>query len=227
MDLEKTKINILDNGFVQYIDHMGDDLMVVNAARVSFAKNSEYESDSNLKQSDEKLISYLGKHKHWTPFAHPQITLHVKAPVFVRTQLFKHKIGLVENETSRRYVSDEPEYYTPTWRGSPTDGAKQGSSGFIKHNEILSDYYKNACDDAIDVYKYLLDEGVAPEQARSVLPQGMYTEWYWTGSLSAFARIYNQRSDPHSQWETQQYAKAISEIVGPLYPSSWKALCVN
>lgn len=232
MALEK-KIDVLDAGFVRYVDHMGSDLMVVNAARVSFAKQSSWEyGDSefavgNLSEKDKALIKYLAQHNHWTPFAHPHISLHIKAPIFIRTQCFKHKVGMVENEISRRYVKEKPQYYTPLWRGAPTNGAKQGSSGFIKYPEEFSDLYQNVCDDAVDAYKHLIDEGIAPEQARSVLPQGMYTEWYWTGSLAAFARICKQRSDLHAQWEIQQYAKAISEVVAPIFPESWKVLVVD
>lgn len=213
------KIDVLDKGFVRYIDHMGDDLMVVNAARVSFAKEVSHFTDK-----DEKLINYLAKHKHWTPFAHPQICLHIKAPISIRTQLFKHKVGFVENEVSRRYVKDEPEYYVPSWRSAPTDGAKQGSSDFMVGTTMQDEVYRNACDDAIDTYRDLLSAGVAPEQARFALPQGTYTEWWWTGSLSAYARVCKLRSDSHAQWEVREYAKAISDIVEPFFPYSWKAL---
>jgi thymidylate synthase (FAD) len=213
------KIDVLDKGFVRYIDHMGSDLMVVNAARVSFAKEV-----SQFTDKDEKLINYLSKHKHWTPFAHPQICLHIKAPISIRTQLFKHKVGFVENEVSRRYVKDEPEYYVPTWRSAPTDGAKQGSSDFMVGTTMQDETYRNVCDDALDTYRDLLSAGVAPEQARFALPQGTYTEWWWTGSLSAYARVCKLRSDSHAQWEVREYAKAISDIVEPFFPYSWKAL---
>jgi len=226
------KIEVLDCGFVDYIDHMGSDLMVVNSARVSFAKESDWDSEPDfsgnkeqkLAEKDKKLIAYLAKHKHWTPFAHPQITLRIKAPIFVRTQLFKHKVGFTENEISRRYVDFIPDVYVPFWRGAPTDGAKQGSSGFMKHVKSLTDMYTNHVDDAIDLYKELLSQGVAPEQARSVLPQGTYTEWYWTGSLAGYARVFKQRIDTHAQWEVQQYADAIGKLIEPLFPVSWKAL---
>jgi len=198
---------------------MGSDLMVVNAARVSFAKEV-----SQFTDKDEKLINYLSKHKHWTPFAHPQICLHIKAPISIRTQLFKHKVGFVENEVSRRYVKDDPEYYVPTWRSAPTDGAKQGSSDFMVGTTMQDETYRNACDDALDTYRDLLSAGVAPEQARFALPQGTYTEWWWTGSLSAYARVCKLRSDSHAQWEVREYAKAISDIVEPFFPYSWKAL---
>ena len=230
MLLENKSVDVLDGGFVRYIDHMGSDLMIVNAARVSFAKESSWEyNDSefavgHLSEKDKRLIKYLAKNNHWTPFAHPQISLHIKAPVFIRTQCFKHKIGFVENEISRRYVKDKPEYYTPFWRNAPTDGAKQGSSGFFKYPEELSNKYQNICDDSVEMYLSLIDDGVAPEQARAVLPQSVYTEWYWTGSLSAFARFYKQRLDNHAQWEIQQYAAAIDKIISYIFPESWRVL---
>lgn len=149
-------IQVLDKGFVRYINHMGGDLTVVNAARVSFAKESRLDSSGNLVSGDQKLINYLAKHKHWTPFAHPQICLHIKAPIAIRAQLGKHQIGLVMNEVSRRYVKDEPEYYVPTWRSAPTDGAKQGSSDFMIGTTMQDETYRNACDDALDTYRELL-----------------------------------------------------------------------
>jgi thymidylate synthase (FAD) len=214
-------IQVLDKGFVSLISHMGNDLMVVNAARVSFNKKA-----TEMSEKDAKLISYLAKHRHWTPFAHPQITLHIKAPISIRTQLFKHKVGMVENEISRRYVTEEPQFYTPDWRSAPTNGAKQGSDDFIQ-DLVIEDFdrqYNRVALDAIDTYNTLLREGVAPEQARFVLPQGTYTEWWWTGSLAAYARVYGLRSDPHAQWEVREYAAAISKLIEPIFPVSWKAL---
>jgi thymidylate synthase (FAD) len=232
MIMENNKHKVLDNGFVEYIDHMGNDLTVVNAARVSFNKESDWDSDPNwtgireqkLSSKDSKLIDYLAKHKHWTPFAHPQITLRIKVPIFVRAQLGKHQVGLVMNEVSRRYVKDEPEFYIPFWRSAPTDGAKQGSSGFMTNVSILTDLFENFCDDSLELYQELLSHGVAPEQARAALPQSMYTEWWWTGSLAAYARVYSQRMEPHAQWEVQQVAQAIGKIIESLFPVSWKAL---
>jgi thymidylate synthase (FAD) len=238
------KIKVLDKGHVELMDHMGSDLTVCNAARVSFNKESEWGLDFDaierlkscpynkddvrmLKEKDEKLIRYLAKHQHWTPFAHPQITLRVKAPVSIRTQFFKHKQGFVENEISRRYVSYEPEFYSPTWRGKPTDGAKQGSEDFITEETRTNLYdaiYRESCETALHVYNTLIEKGIAPEQARFVLPQGMYTEWYWTGSLAAYARFYKQRKDDHAQWEIREYANAVGEIIKPYFPVSWKHL---
>lgn len=229
-------VMVLDNGFVEYIDHLGNDLTVVNAARVSFNKESDWEGEQHwtgsitgkkLSDKDCKLIKYLAKHKHWTPFAHPQITLRIKAPIFVRTQLFKHKVGFTENEVSRRYVSDPPTVYMPRWRGKPTNGAKQGSEDFMPIDDgynSVNRHYEMCVREALLTYDELLRRGVAPEQARAVLPQGTYTEWWWTGSLAAFARVYHQRIDSHAQWEVQQYAQAINLIVAPLFPHSWAAL---
>ena len=238
------KIEVLDKGHVELMDHMGTDLTVCNAARVSFNKESEWGLDFDaierlkscpynksdvrlLKEKDEKLIRYLAKHNHWTPFAHPQITLRVKAPISIRTQFFKHKQGFVENEISRRYVSYEPEFYSPTWRGKPTDGAKQGSEDFITEETRTNLYdaiYRESYETALHVYNTLIEKGIAPEQARFVLPQGMYTEWYWTGSLAAFARFYKQRKDDHAQWEIREYANAVGIIMEPYFPVSWKHL---
>lgn len=227
---QKTKIEVLDKGHVEYVEHMGSDLTVVNAARVSFAKTSDWETTENgsrvLSNKDQRLIKYLAEHNHWTPFSHPQITLRIKAPIFVRTQMFKHKVGFTENEISRRYVTVEPEIYIPDWRWAPTDGAKQGSSDFI-YDSMIADFdanYMKTAEESIKIYKQLLKEGVAPEQARAILPQGTYTEWWWTGSLSAYARVFKQRIDAHAQWEVQQYAAAIGKILEPLFPYSWSIL---
>lgn len=240
----KKKVKVLDNGFVEYVSHMGDDITVVNAARVSFAKESDWEygdvkiekygttSKKQLSAKDQKLIDYLAKHNHWTPFAHPQITFRVKAPIFIRTQLFKHKVGIVENEVSRRYVTMDPEFYTPFWRTAPVNGAKQGSDKFLCDEESLTHEcgnldrdYQNFVDSAKEFYESLLKMGIAPEQARGVLPQSTFTEWWWTGSLSAFARVCRLRSESHAQWEVQQYASAFSEILKDLYPYCWSKLC--
>lgn len=230
MMIPKTKIEVLNRGHVEYVKHMGSDLTVVNAARVSFAKTSEWETSEDgtriLSKKDQRLIKYLAEHNHWTPFSHPQITLRIKAPIFVRTQMFKHKVGFTENEISRRYVTIEPEVYTPEWRSAPTDGAKQGSSDFV-YSPLADDLdrvYNKAILVCVEIYNKLLKEGVAPEQARSVLPQGTYTEWWWTGSLSAYARVFKQRIDAHAQWEVQQYATAIGKILEPLFPYSWSVL---
>jgi len=214
-------VECLDHGFVRLIDWMGSDLTVVNAARVSFNKRKD-----ELDEGDEKLINYLARHNHWTPFAHPQVQFHIKAPIFVRTQLFKHKVGMVENEISRRYVDFEPDFYIPNyWRERPDKSIKQGSGDKeIEGKERVYDMYKQAINLARDTYDVSIIEGLAPEIARGILPQCMYTEWYWTGSLASLARVALQRSDNNAQEETQHYAFAIDDIMSELFPVAWRAL---
>lgn len=207
-----------------YIDHMGSDLMVVNAARVSFAKQSDWDA-GELSQPDERLISYLASHSHWTPFAHPQITLHMRAPIFVRTQCFKHKVGFTENEVSRRYVDSTPEFYVPDFWRKRAENKKQGSSDEAHHNsDHLKIAYHSIFGEALGFYEGLIAQGVAPEQARMVLPQSMITEWYWTGSLAAWARFVKQRTSDYAQKEIAELAEQCSDIIAPLFPISWKAL---
>jgi len=233
--LAQTDIKVLDHGHVQLVDYMGSDLSVVNAARVSFNKESSWESDPNwtgyqkrvLSEIDKKLIAYLAKQNHFTPFCHPQVSLRIKCPIFVRAQLGKHQIGLGMNEVSRRYVTYEPEIYTPMWRSAPTDGAKQGSSGPIEDMDkcvSMRNEYITVANECLKLYNDLIGDGVAPEQARSILPQGTYTEFVWTGSLYAFARVYNLRIDAHAQWEIQKFAQAIDKILSPIFPVSWGVL---
>jgi len=203
---------------------MGSDLNVVNAARVSFAKTA-----SEMGEREIKLLQYLAKHKHWTPFAQVQVSLHIRAPLFVRAQLYKHKVGLVENEESRRYVDDMPEFYEPDrYRLAPEKSRKQGSGETLEPDSEANILAKRAGDRALsiacDTYDTLIKSGIAPEMARMWLPQSMYTQWHWTGSLAAFHRVYLQRTDPHAQWETQEYGHAIGRIVADLFPESWKAL---
>ena len=210
---------------VTYKGHMGNDLTVVNAARVSFGKESEWdyeESDGysfkqHMKLKDKKLIKYLAKHKHISPFGHCFASFHVKAPVFVARQLVKHKF-LRWNEISRRYTDSEPEFYVPdTYRGRSLD-KKQGSAGKV----TVSDNGFNEI--ALTEYEYLLDLGVCPEQARMVLPQSMMTEWYWSGSLDAFADMCNLRCKPDTQYETQLVAWDLYYHMRDLFPVSWMAL---
>jgi len=219
---------------VELVDFMGNDLSVVNAARVSFAKESDWEEitesgvftgDVKLSDKDAKLIRYLATNNHWSPFAHNSISLRIKAPIFVARQMVKHQVGLVWNEVSRRYVDDEPEFYFPeVWRGRPKGSVKQGSD--VEKSILLMGYScpSKVVELALMAYESMLEQGVAPEQARMVLPQNTMTEWIWTGSLMAFARVCKQRLDPHAQLETQEVAKKINDIVEPLFPVSWKAL---
>lgn len=226
----------------ELIDYMGSDLTVVNAARVSFNKESEWvtnESTSNteypksLSERDDRLIHYLASHKHWTPFSHPQVTLRETVPIFVARQRFKHVVGFSYNEVSRRYVDSPPEFYTPIdWRAAPTD-KKQGSSnqtidpGSLWCYNHWQDDLNSHYDDCLNYYAHLINRGVAPEQARMVLPQSMYTSYYVTGSLAAWARAYTLRSQPDAQQEIQELAAQWNSIIEPLFPVSWKALTKN
>jgi len=204
---------------VRLIDSMGTDETVVNAARVSFAKEVKLWSDK-----DERLIKYLAKHQHWSPFSHCSIQFYVKAPVFVARQLAKHQVGLAWNEVSRRYVDDEPEFYMPeTWRGKP-ENSKQGSDGEAQSQYFPDLYIKDVVELATDNYRKMLMQGVAPEMARMILPQNMYTEWYWSGSLYAFARVCKLRLDSHTQQETTTIAEQISDYCSKQFPVSWAAL---
>jgi thymidylate synthase (FAD) len=203
---------------VTLIDNMGSDLTVVNAARVSFNKKSEWDEDNTLTVSDGILISYLARNKHMSPFGHCFATFHVKAPIFVARQLVKHKF-LRWNEISRRYVDEEPEFYEPeTWRGRAKD-KKQGSDGVVDVGNWGDTNW--AC---LTAYKDLLDYGVAPEQARMVLPQSTMTEWYWSGSLDAWSDMCKLRQAEDAQYESRLVANSISMDLGTLYPASWKAL---
>jgi len=213
---------------VELIDHSGSDLSVVNAARVSFEKKSEWVycvgsdgRDKGLSGADKKLISYLAKHNHKSPFNHCFATFRVKAPVFVARQLVKHEY-MPWNEISRRYVDSEPEFYKPVaWR-KRAENVKQGSSDEVW---VDSDVWNpRSYVEAFKDYEYLLDEGVCPEQARMVLPQSMMTEWIWSGSLFAIAKMCKLRLDPHTQYETRLVALPIAQKMAELYPVSWKAL---
>ena len=211
-----------------YIDHMGSDLSTVNAARVSFGKQSDWQQESKgappqLSAKDDKLVGYLANHGHFSPFGHATATFHVRAPIFVARQLVKHKF-LRWNEISRRYVDDDPEFYSPNaWRKKAGD-KKQGSSDEMPfssniHNSILQHNMASA-----NLYKYLLNLGVYEEQARMVLPASLMTEWYWTGSLDAFANMCNLRCKPDTQQETRLVANQICVKMRELFPVSWLAL---
>lgn len=205
---------------VEYIDHMGSDLSVVNAARCSFAKQHDKFDDTN----DTKLINYLARHGHWTPFAHAFVTMRFKAPISIHAQCVKHQIGFAMNTVSRRYVSDTPELFLPEFRTKPEGSIKQGSGALHPDNLIIQYDYFQMCTSAIELYEQMILDGVAPEQARFVLPQGVYTEWVWSGSLQAWARFYNQRSDTHAQQEIQELANMVNDITKNLFPVSWVAL---
>ena len=198
------------------IDHMGSDLSVVNAARVSFGKKHD-----TFQDKDTKLIKYLAKHKHISPFGHAFASFHVKAPIFVARQLVKHKF-LRWNEISRRYVDDEPEFYVPeVWRGKSAD-KKQGSEGEVKGPWGM--LVGQEARDTLLLYTGLLKQGVAPEQARMILPQSTLTEWYWSGSLDAFASMCKLRCASDTQYESRIVADQISDVMRDLFPVSWAAL---
>lgn len=239
---------------VELLDHMGSDLDVVNAARVSMDKVSEWEwhsgvteadkfgltyttNEKALSEKDTKLIHYLAKHNHWTPFSHCYAKFRIKAPIFVARQLFKHKVGLTENEVSRRYVDSTPEFFMPDkWRGKAPN-VKQGSDVDVTVEDIPYRYddgfiYMEPVEKMVwmhyesseKLYECMIEGGVCAEQARLVLPQGMMTEWIWSGSLAAFARVYGLRMDPHAQHETRTVAMQIGNELRELFPVSWKAL---
>lgn len=247
---------------IQLLDHMGSDLTVVNAARVSFKKRSEWEAVKVrtperpdpyamlkeitddleggivytykvLSEKDKKLIRFLAREKHTTPFRHPQLQFWVKAPIFLARQLGKHQVGMSWNEVSRRYVDDEPEFYTPDcWRKRPEDGIKQGSSSkcvervhlYDREYEDIHLVTRAALSTAVDMYNTLLRSGVAPEMARMVLPQSMLTEWVWTGSLYAFFNVWKQRIDGHAQKEAQYFAELLDKAIPDELRFSWETL---
>lgn len=212
---------------VDYLDHMGSDLTVVNAARVSMSK--WHKSFADIR--DTSLIEYLAEHNHWSPFAHAFLQIRVKAPIFVARQLVKHQIGLCWNEVSRRYVDSEPEFYVPELR-KRAESVKQGSSSEVVLSVKDEDGFeldgqgvvKRMFALSLQCYKTLLISDVAPEIARSVLPQSMMTEWVWSGSLFAFARVCNLRLDKHAQKETRLVAEQIFKLLETYFPVSTKAL---
>lgn len=213
---------------VELIDHMGSDLSVVNAARVSFHKESKV-----FDGKDARLIHYLASHNHWTPFGHCFLSFRIEAPIFVARQLGKHQVGLVWNEVSRRYVDSPPEFYTPDqWRGKSTNGAKQGSSEetVVTHLtdrfmwQPVDEAYERLLQNSKDLYDRMIEQGIAPEMARMILPQSMYTSWIWSGSLMAFSRVCKLRLDSHTQKETRFIAREISNLITPIFPNAWKEL---
>lgn len=225
---------------VTYIDHMGSDLSVVNAARVSFGKHSEGLGKSGvegepmtpiLHDTDKRLIKYLAKHRHMSPFGHAFASFHVKAPIFVARQLVKHKF-LRWNEVSRRYVDDTPQFYEPDiWRGRSAD-KKQGSSDTVVEFLRMQGFGEQSVHDgsfkhqmhSLDLYRDMVTAGVCPEQARMILPQSTMTEWWWSGSLDAFADMCSLRCKPDTQYETRTVGNGVSDIMMRYFPVSWKAL---
>lgn len=185
-----------------------------------------YNTDKLAKFGSAEEVYSAIRHQsvHWTPFAHTAITLQMQAPIPIRTQAFKHKQGLVENEESRRYISTTPEVFVPEFRLKPEGSIKQGSAGIHPNNENWQKMYQGLTNTAVQMYESMLVDGIAPEQARFILPQGVEVNWTWTGNLLAFANFYNKRSDTHAQKEIQDLAEMVREIIEPLFPVSWKAL---
>ncbi|HNX94459.1 MAG TPA: FAD-dependent thymidylate synthase [Holophaga sp.] len=217
-----SEIHVLDRGFVQLIDHMGSDLSIVNAARVSFGKRKE-----SFDEGDAKLVRYLAAHEHTSPFRHTALTFHVKAPIFVFRQWMKHRIGSEFNEISGRYVEfPEDEFYVPEHFRQQAKVNKQGSEGEIDeaNRDRAKELYLAACRNSVGQYRELLSLGVCREQARCVLPLGLYSEVYWTASLQAVAHFIHLRTDGHAQWEIQQYGQAIRQVTEAVFPVGLKAL---
>lgn len=233
--------------FVEYVAHSGSDLLVVNAARASFGKESDWEvagyteetdtgsrivmewPEYTLSARDSKLIHYLAREKHVLPFRHPQITLRIKAPTFVCRQLGKHQAGFSWSEESRRYVDTPPEFYWPDkWR-KRADNVKQGSSEeevkAVQNGSYPTQFAAQyVIDTAVGTYNNMLKAGVAPEQARMVLPQNMMTTFVWTGSLLGYIQMLKLRLDSHSQKEIRDLAQMIADVIRPLFPVSYAAL---
>lgn len=205
---------------VELLDVFGDDLTVVNAARVSFAKESH-----EMTAGDEKLVKYLALHNHVTPFFHPQARFRLKMPIFIAREWFRHQIGFARNEVSRRYVDSEPEFWMPDVLRQRDVKKKQGSKDEqIQYNGHCLAHIRATNEKALETYKYLLGHDVCPEQARAVLPQSMMTEFIETGSLAAYARLYNLRTDPHAQREIQELAEQVGFLLAEKFPISWAAL---
>ena len=208
---------------IELLGVFGDDLMVVNAARVSFNKTS-----TELTAGDKKLITYLATHNHVTPFFHPQIQFRFKMPIFLAREWFRHQIGFARNEVSRRYVDDRPDMFEPQYLRKRDSNKKQGSKeDAVEYNGLCMELMQRHSDNSIDLYETLLANDVCPEQARMVLPQSMYTEFIETGSLAAYARLCKLRLDPHAQKEIREYAQLVSDILAEKFPVSWNALIMS
>ena len=214
------KINIGNAGYVELLETFGSDLTVVNAARVSFNKESTEFTDK-----DAKLVKYLATHDHSSPFFHPQLRFRLKMPIFVAREWFRHTVGFARNEVSRRYVDFKPEVWIPTEFRQRDPKLKQGSKdSIIELNEAICGIYAQAMQASIYTYESLLEADVAPEMARAVLPQSMYTEFIETGSLAAYSRLCNLRLDPSAQKEIQEFAQALDDLIKDKFPYSWASL---
>ncbi len=212
---------------VELLDHQGSDNVVANTARVSMQFDGTWGAlpEDYTEEQRDKLISYLAKNHHTSPFRHNSITVRINVPIFLARQLGKHQVGMSWNEVSRRYVATEPQFYSPIeWRAVPDGSIKQGSAGKHPDSQSIDIDYQNVVNHVACVYKRMLRQGVAPEQARMILPQSMMTQVVWTGSLMAFAHVYKLRIDGHAQIEAQEFAKELDSIIRPLFPVSWDAL---
>lgn len=205
---------------IELVDVMGDDSSVSNSARVSFNKWKD-----EFDESDKKLVKYLAEHRHMTPFRHTQVQIRCKAPIFLVRQLGKHQAGLSWNEISRRYVKSEPEFFIPTnWRAAPEGSIKQGSGNQVSDSDYWCNEYSDFIRESVGLYNNMLENNVAPEMARMVLPQSMLTEWIWSGNILAFAHVYKERISSGAQLEAQDFAKKLDEVIRLLFPVSWSAL---
>jgi thymidylate synthase (FAD) len=219
----KMLIQVGNAGSVELLDTFGDDLTVVNAARVSFNKES-----TEFTQKDAGLVKYLATHEHTSPFFHPQLRFRLKMPIFIAREWFRHTVGFARNEVSRRYVDDKPELWFPNTFRERDQNLKQGSKTTeIENADAVRGLYKATSDATLKAYEAMLDSGVAPEIARTILPQGMYTEFIETGSLAAYARLCRLRMDPHAQLEIREFAGAIADFIVTKFPVSWAALLAD
>lgn len=224
---------------VELLDYCGSDAAIANSARVSFSEFGEWNSipEGYTESKCEKLIKYLATHQHSSPFRHNCITVRCQAPIFIARQLMKHQAGLSWNESSRRYVDSKPQFFIPEqWRSRPEGSLKQGSGeGIVDrlewYNENgypmwvdIKEEYLAFIDKAVDLYEMMLDDNVAPEMARMVLPQSMLIDWVWSGNLLAYAHCFNLRIKENAQIEAQVFADRLGKVVEPLFPVSWKAL---
>ncbi|QQM14225.1 thymidylate synthase [Vibrio phage VpJYP1] len=230
---------------IEVLDYHGSDNAIANAARVSFAGHGDWNSipETYSEEKRDKLIIYLAKHRHLTPFRHTSVTIRCKEPIFLARQLGKHQAGLSWNEVSRRYVKGDVEFHIPKeWRSAPDGSIKQGSGGVFTgklqsvvgrpyYGEYLADedctaheLYEDLVDVALETYNRMINAGIAPEQARMVLPQSMLTEWVWTGNLLAMAHIYRERIASGAQLEAQYFARKLDDALQPLFPVAWAAL---
>ena len=198
---------------------------MLDLGKIDYAAPVDSPMKRDNRQKAKELATYMRKiPEHWVPFGHPHISIRMQAPIPIRVQCFKHKIGYVESEESRRYISTRPEYYVPEYFRAKAESVKQGSGDKHPDSDFWKMRYSVACEKAIQQYEDILAAGVCPEQARFILPQGCEVNWVWTGSLYAYANFYNQRSDPHAQKEIQELAEQVNQIISPLYPVSWRAL---